>query len=541
LSATPPEEGSFWNLFAKPEEPRADSAPSVWSLFAKEPEPLTPPPSEIYTSAQVPRDDAFFWAMRDLPVREAMKHLLVCGCVGSGKTTAIRLFLQSIAHRFAPGRSRPEHLIVFDAKGDAVPILAGLGLPPTYPNVWLLNPCDPRSAIWDVAEAVQNPVMARALAALLVPEEKQSSAPFFAEAARELVYAVMLGLNQVASKDWTLRDLLCGVDSVEHIRAITSHHPGAARLAARFLNDEKHSSSIISTLAAKLGRFEQVAALWHSHENPRRFRLRGTPDNPGFLDEPGVLILGNDPVVRESFWPLNAILLKALVHEVLRQPETFEPRFWFVLDEFRAMERVDCIHDLLNRGRSKGASVLLGIQSVEGIMEVYGENGATDLLSQCGTKVFLRAGGPKTAEWIESYFSKVRQIEESYSRTESAELKTSDSVQYSLQERSMFLASYFLNLPLPTPGGDYVAVCDVPYLGETVVVHRDFDQVLNTQCPPAQMSDMPARDDAADQTLWPWNTEEEERFCAPAKPPEPPAAKRQLPPRHNVSGDSNEH
>ena len=535
MSTTPPEEGSFWNLFAKPDEQPADSAPSVWSLLAKEPEPEAPPQEKLYNSAEVPREGAFFWAMRDLPVSEAMKHLLVCGCVGSGKTTAIRLFLQSIAHRFAPGRSRPEHLIIFDAKGDAVPILAGLGLPPTYPNVWLLNPCDPRSAIWDVAEAVQNPVMGRALAALLVPEEKQSSAPFFAESARELVYAVMLGLNQVDGKDWSLRDLLCGVDSLEHIRAVTGHHAGAARLAARFLNDEKHCASIISTLAAKLGRFEQVAALWHSQKKPRRFRLRGTPNSPGFLDEPGVLILGNDPVVRESFWPLNAILLKALVHEVLRQPETLEPRFWFVLDEFRAMEKVDCIHDLLNRGRSKGASVLLGIQSIEGMMEVYGENAANDLLSQCGTKVFLRAGGPKTAEWIENYFNKVRQMERTYSVTEAGNLPRSTTIQHALQERSMFLASYFLNLPLPTRGGDYMAVCDVPCLGETLIVQRAFDTVLDCQRPPAEMNDVPSRDAAAEQTLWPWDTEEEARFCGPAKPPEPPEPEPKMPPRYEGS------
>ena len=74
--------------------------------------------------------------------------------------------------------------------------------------------------------------------------------------------------------------------------------------------------------------------------------------------------MDNDPVLKESIWPINALLLKALTQEILRGPNSSQPRHWFVLDEFRAMENVDCVHDLLNRGRSKGASVLLGIQSI---------------------------------------------------------------------------------------------------------------------------------------------------------------------------------
>ncbi len=112
------------------------------------------------------------------------------------------------------------------------------------------------------------------------------------------------------------------------------------------------------------------------------------------------------------------------------------------------MERVDCIHDLLSRGRSKGASVLLGLQSIEGLIEVYGEHGADDILSQCAHKTFLRAGDPRTAQWAESYFSKVRQIEQSVTETTGGQHNTT-SVNSALQERSLFLASFFLDLPFP--------------------------------------------------------------------------------------------
>ena len=293
--------------------------------------------------------ESVFWAMRKLPVSEAPKHFVTCGMIGSGKTIAIQLYLQSIAPRFRAGHTPAEQLILFDAKGDAIPLLAALGLPPEAPNVWILNPIDQRSAIWDLGEAVQTPLMARHLASLIVPAEQQSNAPYFTDAARELVYAVVLALNATAGTAWSLRDLLCALDSRAHLTAVTAREPRAQVLAERILHDDRHSSGVLSTLGTKLGRYEQVAALWHTQRGARRFSLRH------FLEHPGVLVLGNDPVLRESFWPINAIILQALTQEIPRRPNTFAPRYWFVLDEFRAMQRVDCVHDLLNLGRSKGA------------------------------------------------------------------------------------------------------------------------------------------------------------------------------------------
>ena len=56
--------------------------------------------------------------------------------------------------------------------------------------------------------------------------------------------------------------------------------------------------------------------------------------------------------MRDSFRPINALLLQALTQEILRRPNTPGVRHWFVLDEFRAMQRV---HELLNLGCSKDA------------------------------------------------------------------------------------------------------------------------------------------------------------------------------------------
>jgi type IV secretory pathway TraG/TraD family ATPase VirD4 len=382
-----------------------------------------------------------------------------------------------------------------------------MGLRPEDDNVHILNPYDSRSAVWNLGEATQSPVMARALAALMVPEERNTTAPFFSDAGRELVYSVILALNHAVGTKWTFRDLLCALDSSDHITRINKPCPIAKRISSRILEDKQHSSSVLSTLATKLGRFEQVAALWATQRDGSPFSIEE------FLSRPGVLVLGNDPVLRESFWPINAMLLKALTNEILRRPNTRRPRHWFIFDEFRAMENVSCIHELLNRGRSKGASVLLGIQSIEGLVEVYGDSGANDILSQCAYKTFLRAGSHSTAGWAERHFGSVRRVETSYSYGSSTS-GSSSSRSYSLHDRSMFLASFFLDIPFPGPGAPYTAVCDVPCLRETIIVRRWFDDVIKwCKHPVKEVPGMEARKDERHQVIHPWDSEEEARFC----------------------------
>ena len=345
-------------------------------------------------SAPLPFDpNTVLWAGRKLPIGQATKHFVLCGMIGSGKAVAIQQFLQSIAPRFYADHTSPEQLIMFDARGDTIPLLAALGLDPAAPQVWILNPLDQRSVVWDIAEAVQTPPMARHLANLIMPGESQSNAPYFTDAARELVYAVILALNTIAGSAWTLGDLLGALNSHERIAAVTARNPRAQVLAARILQDELHSSSVLSTLSTKLGRYEPVAALWQANHRRRRFSLQQ------FLQHPGVLVLGNDPALRESFWPIIALLLRALTQEILRRPNTFAPRHWFILDQFQSMPRLECIHHLLNLGRAKGAAVLLGIESLEGLSLIYGDHLANEILNQCAHKMFLRACGPKTAAY----------------------------------------------------------------------------------------------------------------------------------------------
>ena len=114
---------SLWDYFGKSPEDKG-KASGLDAYFLNEEPPATDPSGQVEPCAVKFNEDLIYWAMRNLPVREAVKHFLICGAIGTGKTTTIDLFLQSIKERFRPGRAKPEQLVIFDAKSEIVPKLS---------------------------------------------------------------------------------------------------------------------------------------------------------------------------------------------------------------------------------------------------------------------------------------------------------------------------------------------------------------------------------------------------------------------------------
>jgi hypothetical protein len=176
------------------------------------------------------------------------------------------------------------------------------------------------------------------------------------------------------------------------------------------------------------------------------------------------------------------------------------------------MEKVDCIHNLLNRGRSKGASVLISLQSIEGLIDVYKEHRAQDILGACTTKTFLRVGDPKSADWAERYFGTVRRMERVVTESSGGNGGPSRSVQYKVQDHPALLASTFLNLAITGPGKRYEAINDVPWLDTTLITHRWFDEINAWRTPKATDVEAVKPRNPDDQKLEDWTPNEEKLF-----------------------------
>lgn len=298
-------------------------------------------------------------------------------------------------------RSWDKHrALVYDAKLEVLPQLAGMGL---QAPVIVMNPFDQRSVAWDMASDITEPATAKQIAAIFIPEEKNASQPFFSDAARQLLEGVMTAFILTRPKQWTLRDVLVTLKSASRLSAVLSSTPTTKDLVETFLANEKESKSIIATLATKLGPFDVVAALWESAGTKVSLRE--------WLDSESILVLGNDEAYRSSLDIINQVIFKRVVELLLARPETSLGRTWFFLDEVKEAGNLDALGRLMTKGRSVGASVVLGFQDVDGLHEAFGEKPAKSILGQCATKVFLRLDSPETAKWAESVFGEFEAVE----------------------------------------------------------------------------------------------------------------------------------
>ena len=169
---------SFWDLFTE-DEPQVEKEPWL-PLCAIDYDP-----------------NYFCCGLSDVAIKRATEHWAIIGTISTGKSTFQRLLLQSIAPRFQATHPHNEQLILFDFKGNALPILDSLGIAPDREDVWILNPFDKRGVKWNIGAAINSPAMARYFATLVIPHEARTTAPYFGNAARQIVCWTAIALMHI--------------------------------------------------------------------------------------------------------------------------------------------------------------------------------------------------------------------------------------------------------------------------------------------------------------------------------------------------------
>ena len=516
--------------------------PAQAKAFREEPENVTldwftriflnTPPGEKVgpkPSCLKPMRMGVFWGMHDISVQAAGRHMLIIGAPGSGKTVSIELFLQSLVHRLkAPeGKATPEKLVLLDVKGTFFSFLTAQGVPEE--DLYFLDPFDNRTTPWNIAKDITGDAAAQNLAALIIPSEPNASTSYFWQAAQRTVWAAIIALNGIRPGAWTLRDLINGLSSPENIKRLVARVPRACIKADPYLKDTHHFPSVFTTIATKASRLETVAALWHQAKTDKEFSITDWfSDDPGQRHH-GVLLLGHRPKYLEALNPINGLLLRMISDELQSRPDVSQPHTWIVLDEFRWMKEVDCMAELLGVGRSKGASILLGIQDVSGMRAAYGPDRTDEILGLCENKTFLRIGNAATAEWASKYFGDREATETKISHTYGKD----NSVTYAkdVVKRPLYLDGEFLNLEAPEnrPGSRIQGIHHVPDVGDPYSTDEDAQVIylMNRKPTKEHTEKFPNQVNRpiSDQNLQPWNPEEEDAILGPL-PPKPKALPR---------------
>lgn len=389
--------------------------------------------------------DGFRLGRHPLPNRLAYGHIAIVGATGSGKTLLQRLLMQSVLPRI--GQGADQRALIYDAKQDMLSLLAGMGL--RCPIV-LLNPLDRRSAAWDMAQDVTSPAAALQAASLLFPKATNDANPFFSDAARHLLYGVMVSFILSAPGRWTLRQLLLILRSESLLKTVLSRYPETQHLT-QYCQHTATFQNILSTLLTRTAPYEIIAAAWDCSKT--RISLRG------WLSQESILVLGNDEDNRTAIDTMNQLIFKRISELLLAQPEVphgTDRATWLMLDEVRQAGRLEGLSALMTKARSKRVAVVLGLQDVNGMRDAYGREVADELLGQCNTKAILRLNSPETAKWATEVVGMTEFLETRRSTSRSRNFQVSgfhggsssgESLSNNIARRHLVLSSEFMDFP----------------------------------------------------------------------------------------------
>src|SRR5207302_2665154 len=90
---------------------------------------------------------------------------------------------------------------------------------------------------------------------IFAPLDDHASRPFFDDAARALLQAVVEALIRTKPGRWTLRDIVYCMRSMKRIEALVGTTQEGKELIELYFSKEKTAQHVMSTIATKVGRF----------------------------------------------------------------------------------------------------------------------------------------------------------------------------------------------------------------------------------------------------------------------------------------------
>lgn len=327
------------------------------------------------------------------PYATEREHTLTVGSPGSGKSQAIHRLLESI-------RARGDRAIIYDPELEYT----------TYHfdqrADCILNPYDARSVSWSPYNDARELPEFEKLAVCIFKEPK-SGDPYWTKATRQVFVYAAYQLKR-RYPEATLDDLLRVFFGPSHILVdLLTDTPAASHLAG---GSNGRTDSLRSVLS------EGINSLVHLSGNAAEFSLRDWVNRPERT--PGFLFMSAPETHMESLRPLLSFWSELVVSALLgRVDEAQRHTTWIVLDEFPSLGKVTSLASGPERLRKYGGCVVLGMQQVSQIQEIYGHEIAQTIIGQCATKLILRCQDPETAKHMAEQLGRrqTRRVDETVS------------------------------------------------------------------------------------------------------------------------------
>jgi len=340
----------------------------------------------------------------ELPLTEEVlsKHILYTGTIGTGKTTAMFQLLEQIISDM----NDDDVMVVFDTKGDfrnkfyregRDVVISADSKATEYWNIF-------KEVMINGEERMEENLL-EVVNSLFADKIKMSNAPFFPQAAKEVLFGIMYySIKYNAESDLNngeLYDFLLEACINDVVDALTS------------IDDLK---GIINYIYNDGNSSEQTQGVYSELRNVTNelfvgnFRKRGDFSVREFIRQKRgrILFIEYDLSIGKVLTPIYKLLIDLAIKEALCRDKS-EGNVYFVIDEFKLLPNLYHIDDGVNFGRSLGAKFIISMQNIQQIIDAYGKEKAYSILSAFGTSVAFRVTDKTTREFIQNIYGKARE------------------------------------------------------------------------------------------------------------------------------------
>ncbi len=391
-------------------------------------------------------DDIFCW-IGNIPVTfEAIsRNLLVFGATGAGKTQVISKILSDTINKY------DYNAVINDNKKDYVSKFYN----PERDIIF--NPADARCPAWNILDEVEDKSDAATVAEIMIPEpDKSNPNGYFIDNARHVLEAIITFLK--VKKIATNENLVDYANKpIDVLLGLFKSHPAIEKeciLAIRPLQSDE-----VKSMMTEISRYLKAFTIMPS--KPDKPGMRSFNITRDFLKKRKTRIFLNlDENSKMYVRPIMSVFVTLLIKKFLSAPDA-EPESWskkfknprpnentptiLVFDEMSSFNKVPGATDILDKGRSKNATSIVGIQDQSKMNDIYGENLVKNIMNSCNNAVYLRVNNAAEAEWVSQQVG-----EQEVERISTSDSSTDDKYTYSkssqVASKRLFLPSEILTL-----------------------------------------------------------------------------------------------
>ncbi len=338
------------------------------------------------------------------------RHLMLIGGTGCGKTNTFF----HIVNQLKPNMQPNDVMIIFDTKGDYYKQFYDAG------NDLVLSTSEQyksASIIWNIFEeflidGVEPNTVSENIAEIswgLFSEaiNKNSSNPFFPNAARDLFSAILTCLYRKTGKNENLKSLYLNnkflrkyLDSINanSLKELLQSQPDQAAVMT-YIGDGKNDQG--------LGVFAELQSVIRKIF-VGAFAEKGNFSIRKFVREKKAktLFIEYDLTRGATLTPIYKLLIDLALKEAMNKSDSERGNVYLFCDEFKLLPDLMHIENAVNFGRSLGLKVFAGLQSIEQITENYGESRGKNIIAGFSSVFSFRANDETTRQFTVGKYGK---------------------------------------------------------------------------------------------------------------------------------------